>query len=321
MNTLSGLILKGLRKVFYHGPEHVRPFMDPDTASDALAGLLAAEKPCMVARFGSTELNLWTNIRGIRGRTHSVLGFIRGEEPQWWWNRQGQEQMRTCSGFFPVDEDSLFAFADLMDRDLAELDLLASWRPEERFLDLSGIPKIPLVYMEPFWSERPWTRLLEGKKVLVVHPFAEAIEAQYARRELLFRRPDILPLFALRTVRAVQSLGGGDGTYSDWFSALDAMKRQMDAVDYDIALIGCGAYGFPLAAHAKRTGHQAVHLGGSLQLLFGIKGARWEDPRYGVKEWGLPEGFYPALFNGNWIRPGEADRPAVADQVENACYW
>lgn len=26
---------------------------------------------------------------------------------------------------------------------------------------------------------------------------------------------------------------------------------------------------------------------GALQLLFDIKGKRWEDPNYGVKEWGL----------------------------------
>ena len=231
------------------------------------------------------------------------------------------EEMRVNAGFFPVDPESLFAFADWMEKDRRELDLLGSWRPEERFLDLSGIPKIPLVYMEPFWSQRPWTRLLEGKKVLVVHPFAEAIEAQFARRERLFKNPEILPAFRIRTLKAVQSIGGGAEGYPDWFSALDAMKRQMDAEEYDIALIGCGAYGFPLAAHAKRTGHQAVHLGGALQLLFGIKGARWEDPSYGVKEWGLPQGFYPALFNESWIRPGEALRPANADRVENGCYW
>ena len=32
------------------------------------------------------------------------------------------------------------------------------------------------------------------------------------------------------------------------------MKMQMDEEDYDIALIGCGAYGMSLAAHAKRKG-------------------------------------------------------------------
>lgn len=49
------------------------------------------------------------------------------------------------------------------------------------------------------------------------------------------------------------------------------MKDEIDKRDYDIALIGCGAYGFPLAAHIKRSGKKAVHLGGALQLLFGIK--------------------------------------------------
>ncbi len=321
MNIISEYALKGLRKVFYHGPTHIKPFMDPDTASDSVARLLATGKPCMVARFGSVELNLWTNIIGIRRGKKEVWGFVRGRIPPWWWNRRGVSQMKSNAGFFPLDEAGLFAFADLMERDLRALDLLASWRPEERYLDLAAIPKIPLVYLEPFWSERPWTRLLEGKKVLVVHPFAEAIETQYTKRERLFRRPDILPEFQLMTLKAFQSIGGGDGSYPDWFSALEAMETKMDAVDYDIALIGCGAYGFPLAAYAKRTGHQAVHLGGSLQLLFGIKGARWEDPAYGVKEWGLPEGFYPSLFNAFWIRPATSTRPADAEQVENGCYW
>lgn len=49
------------------------------------------------------------------------------------------------------------------------------------------------------------------------------------------------------------------------------MKDEIDKQDYDIALIGCGAYGFPLAAHIKRSGKKAIHLGGALQLLFGIK--------------------------------------------------
>lgn len=34
----------------------------------------------------------------------------------------------------------------------------------------------------------------------------------------------------------------------------------MDAYDYDVAIIGCGAYGMHLAAHAKRKGKIAIHL-------------------------------------------------------------
>ena len=73
-----------------------------------------------------------------------------------------------------------------------------------------------------------------------------------------------MPDFDLITIKAVQSLGGGE-QFQSWFDALDWMKAEIDKHDYDICLIGCGAYGFPLAAHVKRLGKKAFHLGGALQ--------------------------------------------------------
>ena len=88
------------------------------------------------------------------------------------------------------------------------------------------------------------------------------------------------------------------------------MKNQILKKDFDIALIGCGAYGFPLAAHVKRIGKQAIHLGGSLQILFGIKGKRWDNHPVISK-----------LYNEHWIRPRVEDKPNKAHLVEDACYW
>ena len=68
--------------------------------------------------------------------------------------------------------------------------------------------------------------------------------------------------------------GGQCSQFNTWFDALDYMKSEIDKYDYDVCLIGCGAYGFPLATHVKHNGKQAIHLGGTLQLLFGIKGNR-----------------------------------------------
>ena len=62
-------------------------------------------------------------------------------------------------------------------------------------------------------------------------------------------------------------------------------------------------------------GKKAVHLGGSLQLLFGIKGKRWEDPNYN-KNYN-----YSELMNEYWIRPDERFKPQNAAQVEGGCYW
>jgi hypothetical protein len=157
---------------------------------------------------------------------------------------------------------------------------------------------------------------LEGKHVLVVHPFAEDIINQYKNhREQLFEDKRVLPKFAsLRVVKAVQSLGGESNGFQDWFEALDWMKTEMDKASYDVALIGCGAYGFPLAAHAKRTGHKAVHLSGALQLLFGIRGKRWDSNYNTIYN-------YSSLFNNYWTHPQEHTKPLGFNKVEDGCYW
>jgi hypothetical protein len=90
------------------------------------------------------------------------------------------------------------------------------------------------------------------------------------------------------------------------------MKSEIDKTEYDICIIGCGAYGLPLAAHVKRMGKKSIHLGGVTQLLFGIKGKRWEE--YIV--WP-----YMNLFNEHWIRPGERSSVKNGNSVEGGCYW
>jgi hypothetical protein len=79
---------------------------------------------------------------------------------------------------------------------------------------------------------------------------------------------------------------------------------------FDVAIIGCGAYGLPLGAFVKQLGKKAVHLGGASQLLFGIRGKRWDDREP-----------YLYLMDQSWIRPSLEERPSKPDLVEDACYW
>ena len=195
---------------------------------------------------------------------------------------------------------------------------------EERYVEgyVRQAIKVQLRLLETFWVSHPWTKALEGRKVLVIHPFAELIEQQYnEKREKLFSNPEVLPIFSLQTLKAVQSIGGESNGFFDWFEALQYMQDEIDKREYDIALIGCGAYGFPLAAHIKRTGKKAVHLGGVLQLLFGIRGGRWDNPNLYVKSLGVPYGSYTNLVNEFWVRPRQEDKPENANKVEHGCYW
>ncbi|MDV7140199.1 hypothetical protein R3X28_15005 [Maribacter sp. TH_r10] len=294
---------------------------DPDNASQLIYDTLVSKKSCMIARFGGFELSTVVNYLGVNNDKKNILEYIKGGQPDWWWNKSLIGFMHTNAGFFPQTIAKIEQFSELMLQDILLVDILGSWLAEERFVDNRlTAKKVHLRLLEPFWSDTPWTKALENKKVLVVHPFHKTIEAQYKNRKLLFDK-EVLPEFELYTIPAVQSIGNMDNRFSDWFEALDHMKNGIDKVDYDICLIGAGAYGFPLAAHVKRSGKKAVHLGGSLQLLFGIKGNRWEDPNYGVEEWGIPVGSYVKLMNEHWVRPRDNEKPKNANVVEGACYW
>jgi len=316
-------IIKSLRfsyrKIFgVKQPESFHGISDPQTASDLIYHHLTSDKPCMVARFGSTELMTMVNYLGVhtKGRK-SVLKYIQGKDPDWWWNEKCLLQMCHWSGFFPPTIEKVEQFCEMMINDIPLVDILGSWLLDEQYFhkELNNVQRVELELLNPYFAGQPWTMALENKKILVVHPYTQSIESQYKKRELLFENRNILPVFDLKTIRAVQSLGGHSQGFADWFEALEHMKSEMDHTDYDICLLGCGAYGFPLAAHAKRKGKKAVHIGGSLQLLFGIRGARWENPAYNEHY------NYSALINEHWVRPSENERSKNASQVENACYW
>ena len=282
-------------------------------ANDLIYRYLMDDHPRMIARFGSTEMLCLTNYLGVHQQRKNWWQYIKGESLPWWWEPGTINQMQRWSGFFPPQIDKIERFCKLMLADMKEVDILGSWLNEESYFDqeLANVKRVVLEDLEPFFTENPWTRALEGKKVLVVHPFAETIERQYDKRELLFDNY-LLPEFHLTTIKAVQSVAGEQTSFEDWFAALASMKNEIDATEFDIAIIGCGAYGFPLAAHVKRMGKKSVHLAGATQLLFGIIGKRWEQ--YIV--WP-----YKNLFNAHWVRPGTAEKPKNANVVENACYW
>ncbi len=328
MNKIEIITLKVLRKLYgklfaTKSSTYDRGITDPDKASELIYNLLASGKPCMIARYGAFELASVVNYLGVKNAQHSCLKYISGKSPQWWWNKRLMKFMQSNAGFFPSTEENLMRFGEMMIEDSKQLDILGSWLSDEETMITDfklNLTKVTLLSLEPYWSKNPWSRVLEGKKVLVIHPFASLIEQQYKeKREVLFDDKQVLPKFDLKTIKAVQSLGG-DCDYSDWFEALDSMKKQMDATDYDIVLLGCGAYGFPLAAHAKRMGKQAVHLGGALQLLFGIRGRRWDNPNYGIQEFGK-QNTYKTLFNSFWVYPSNSLVPSKATQVEGGCYW
>lgn len=229
------------------------------------------------------------------------------------------------SGFFPEDMKYGERFVDLLLDCVKDIDLIGAWnRYMEEWMLAEYAPESTisyLTYLEPWkvaeLSERviPWTSALAGKKVLVIHPFTSSIENQFMNnRTKIFKDlplENVLPDFELKTLKAVQTLGNTSAKFSDWFEALDYMITGCSKIEFDVAIIGCGAYGFPLAAEIKRMGKIAIHMGGATQLLFGIRGKRWDD-------W---VGVYKKMVNEYWVRPSEEEKISEGYKIENNCYW
>lgn len=260
--------------------------------------------PFMVGRFGATELFA---IRTFDFRIESKYD-------------KALEQLQTWSGFFPKNNESGYKFCETMLPLIENADVMGIWMLpfEEYYLKLYGSDSLQLSYLldiEPWGSpSNPWSAALKGRKVLVIHPFEETIKSQYDKRELLFPGTDILPEFELKTLKAVQTIAGEkDERFVTWFEALEWMYQEAMKIDFDVAIIGCGAYGFPLAAKLKQAGKKAIHLAGATQLLFGIKGRRWEEDN--------AFNYVQKFFNEAWVYPSEADKPKQAQKVEDGCYW
>ena len=292
-------------KIRLLSPRYGKEIRFEQEGNDRIGALIEKGDPLMICRLGSVELGclrfyLEKRVTGKRSYSDRV--------------RSG---MSNNAGFFPVDDGSLDAFCRAYLEHLKNVDLMAVWF--NRYEDVlcnrhaGGAELIDLTCLEPFHFARPWSGRLAGKKVLVVHPFAESISRQYReKRRLLFASPEVLPQFELKTVKAVQSIAGTRVGFASWFDAYRHMCDEMAQVDFDICLIGAGAYGLPLASFAKGLGKQAIHMGGVTQILFGIKGRRWEE---------LYADTTAQLFNEHWVRPMQAETPESKDKVEKGCYW
>ena len=307
------------------GETYPSPWKYPDRkdriyANKIIMDGLVSDKPFMVGRVGTTEGNVVNNYLTVHGKDSFVTKLknyvVDNTRLPWWDTGRPFTDMQICSGFFSspsVGISQIERFCEIYLEGIKNMDVCGRFMYNEKFYPFKEDCKfVQLEALYPFFVDNPWMTALKGKKVVVVHPFKESILSQYEKRKSLFQNPDVLPDFDLQVIKAVQTIAGEKSEYKDWFDALDSMKEALEKTDFDVAILGCGAYGLPLASHVKNMGKKAVHMGGGTQLMFGIKGKRWElyqDPSY------------RNLFNEHWVYPGEAEKPKNAKKVEGACYW
>ena len=256
----------------------------------------------MVGRYGTSEGRALAEYYQIK------LGFRKEYSSK-------TRQILCCNaGFFPNDTKAIDQWAELLSELSEECDIMGIMNYFcEGWIVEKLCPKAMLMPNSGIASgEHGYTHCLEGKKVLVIHPMTKTIEEQYKNhRKEIFPGTNVLPEFQLITLKAVNTQADEvDCRFKDWFEALDYMTEEIQKIDFDIAIIGCGAYGFPLAARIKKMGKTAIHMGGAVQFLFGIKSVRSDiNPSINCN------------YTDAWIYPDESERPKGSEKIENGCYW
>jgi hypothetical protein len=294
------------------------PIMNAENSNKMIYDFIRAGKPAMVSRFGTPESKCLLNyleLQGLRSK-----GFLSNLDAKFTgayskWRLDVKADLLNLVGFFPTTDEMLDRFGAFYIEQIKKIDVIGIWGfvPGETFLVkkfCSNATAYNPLALEPYFFANPWSKALEGKKVLVIHPFAKSIKQQYSKKQHLFKDKSVLPDFQLKVITAVQSIAGTKTKFTNWFDALTSMQDQIDLIDFDIAIIGAGSYGLPLSAYIKEKGKIAIHVGGATQILFGIKGKRWD----------VHPNIAP-LYNDYWIRPDISELVPEAYRVEGACYW
>lgn len=223
--------------------------------------------------------------------------------------------LHTNAGIYCENKLSLIEWCNQYIDAVKDLDFILQWCPEQgdkyviKAIKAKGSTLTDFDEIEPFThGKNGWHYTLSDKRVLVVSPFVDTILQQS------LKYGDIWPGATIGSV-VVLSTGYSEALTGlkaiDWKFKMDKLKEEISKAEFDFAVVGCGGYSLEVCRFVKAMGKSVVHLGGGTQLLFGIRGKRW-DACFRAEKW---------YGTSQWIRPLLHEVPVGYKSVENGCYW
>lgn len=172
--------------------------------------------------------------------------------------------------------------------------------------------------LEPFYAvlegDKPWTHALRGKKVLIINPFVDSMQKQLDAGFQIFKHEKLFCEGQEFVFYKCYQTSCGNNVHDNWLKTFHIMCQDIEKLDFDIALLGCGGYGLPLCDFIKtKLNKSAIYIGGGLQLMFGVMGKRWENNEMWKKI--IREN------NCQFIRPSGDEIIGGKNKVEGGCYW
>jgi hypothetical protein len=177
----------------------------------------------------------------------------------------------------------------------------------DAWIDSLGVPEKMVRYPGSYliWCEI-LECLLKTKRVLVVSAFADTMRVQARCLDGVHQQKFKFNTDNLVFYKAPQALSFSSPL--SWYQNFEHMQREIAAMQFDIALIAAGGFGHPLLSVLADSGKSAIYVGGILQVVFGIEGARFDSNKAIIR-------------NSYWCRPSADEKPTGFQNVEGGCYW
>ena len=160
-----------------------------------------------------------------------------------------------------------------------------------------------------------WFRkdVFKNKKVLFISSHAETMKSQWESGNVIKGYQDKnenFPNTKFIFCEMILNTGIKDKDKLDnWKLVMEKMKNKINKIDFDIALISAGGYANLLCDYIYTDlKKSASNRGGDMQILFCIKGQRWDK-----------RDDFTKLYNQYWTY----HKPQYEEllNVEGACYW
>lgn len=301
-------LLKMAPPVVHYGRHKI---LEATAGNQLLLDRVGSDRPIAAGKIGDCELETLVKYEAAAGDLEAFFHSI---------SKAGHELdlLYVNTGVFPKSADAIASWAEAYLQSLRYLDLIGVWynAGEEEILEKYAPQAIlsRVRALEPYYHDHPWSKALKGTRTLVVTSFPDTVRRQrrlYRGADLFANNPDVFPDFELETVRSPFSPALVPPLHTTWHEALSSMEDQIRRTVFDVCLVGAGAYSLPLCAFVRsELGQTAIHLGGAVQVLFGMKGKRWDGNA-------AISGFY----NDAWTRPLPTERPKGTWRVEGSAYW
>lgn len=257
------------------------------TTIENISNRFINEPGYFLGRLGNVEATCL--LTGLEGQMRTNAGLYGAEEELANFRKVFTRALFACDAFMRVYTCKSFRICDAL------MVKLGIWRPTIPYFEYAG-----------FYLQMLECLTKNNNKVAIVSHFSEEIKKQIGVLNEVWENKYEINTDNICVVHAYNTTY--ERPHSGYEETLNDLTKRCLDTDATHFFLSCGAYGMPLGAELSAKNRNSVYVGGILQIMFGVMGARWDDRKEVAQ-----------FMNTYWVYPSSKKYSALKS-IESGCY-